>query len=127
MDKTILLEKRKNLIDQNKNSPEIYLKNDFLNILNIVDYDELIKFIFDENKTKINISKGKIAEKLKNDFNKIFDIETLRDYLNKQNINIDVDENKDLIFLKQKYEKQLLDKKLKTIEQLKLLDNEAKV
>lgn len=59
----VLLEKRKSLLEMNKNSQELFLTKGYINILNFVDYDTLINFVQDKNAIELRISAESTVEK----------------------------------------------------------------
>lgn len=58
MPSKVLQEKRKNLLELNKNSQELFLSKGFVNILKFIDYQELLNFAQDPNifETKIDLT-----------------------------------------------------------------------
>lgn len=55
MQSRVLQEKRKNLLELNKNSQELFLAKGFINILKFIDYNQLINFAQDHNAFEIKI------------------------------------------------------------------------
>ncbi|XQP55181.1 MAG: DEAD/DEAH box helicase [Mycoplasmoidaceae bacterium] len=55
MPSKVLLEKRKNLLELNKNSPELFLSKGFVNILKFIDYEQLLVFVQDPNSFEIKL------------------------------------------------------------------------
>ncbi|MCQ3908258.1 MAG: hypothetical protein MJ200_01555 [Mycoplasmoidaceae bacterium] len=55
MPSKVLLEKRKNLLESNKNSPELFLSKGFVNILQFIDYEQLLALVQDPNCFEIKI------------------------------------------------------------------------
>ena len=56
----VLQEKRKNLLELNKNSPELFLAKGFINILKFVDQETLTNFIQDPNAFELKIDCNQI-------------------------------------------------------------------
>ncbi len=54
----VLQEKRKNLLELNKNSGELFLSKGFINILKFIDHEQLLNFVQDPNsfETKIDLT-----------------------------------------------------------------------
>jgi hypothetical protein len=64
MDKSVLLEKRKNLLAGSKNAPELFLNTHFIDLLQLLNEKDLLNFIENQGITELKISKTELANKV---------------------------------------------------------------
>ncbi|WEK82998.1 MAG: AAA domain-containing protein [Mycoplasma sp.] len=121
MDKSVLIEKRKNLLNQNKNTNEIYLNSKFINILEILDQKTLEDFLF-KDINSIIIQKGSLSSNIKNQINAIDTLDDLKKFTELQNYTFtNFPENytpAELEDLKEKISKKIIDQKFKILDEL---------
>jgi hypothetical protein len=65
MDKSVLLEKRKNLITSNKGAVELFLNSGFIDALTLFSYDELLNFVENTATSELVINKTAMLEHIK--------------------------------------------------------------
>ena len=65
MDKTVLIEKRKNLLNQSKGAGELYLNSGFIDLTNFIEPQKLINFMLSPSQEPLVIQKGVIVDKIK--------------------------------------------------------------
>ena len=88
MDKTVLLEKRKNLLNQNKNSNEIFLSRKFINIIQLIDEETLKNFFFNSSVNHIQINKTNIINEIKEKIESIDNLNKLKEFVENELLNI---------------------------------------
>lgn len=86
MDKSVLLEKRKNLLTQNKNSYELFLNQNYIDPTLFFDYQTLLDFINNPTIEKLIIDKSELTKKVDNLFSSIKDANTLNEIIKKFNL-----------------------------------------
>jgi hypothetical protein len=64
MDKSVLLEKRKNLLGNNTNAQEIFAAKGLINLRDFFSDEELLTFVENKAAIELKISKTTIAEKI---------------------------------------------------------------
>jgi hypothetical protein len=64
MDKSVLLEKRKNLLSGSKNAPELFLNAHFVDLSQLFSENELLNFIENSGITELKINKTDLANKI---------------------------------------------------------------
>lgn len=131
MDKTVLLEKRKNLLNQNKNSNEIFLSRKFINIIQLIDEETLKNFFFNSSVNHIQINKTNIINEIKEKIESIDNLNKLKEFVENELLNITNLPNecngKELGEWKEKVCKKLIDTRLNQISELIELHNESKI
>ncbi|MDR0739928.1 MAG: ATP-binding protein [Mycoplasmataceae bacterium] len=77
MDQTVLLEKRKNLLDSGKNTSELFLNNHFIDLSQLFNELELIDFIESTAITQLKVNKNELVNKVTTVINNAKDSEEL--------------------------------------------------
>ena len=78
MDKTVLIEKRKNLLNQSKGAGELYLNSGFIDLTNFIEPQKLINFMLSPSQEPLVIQKGVIVDKIKKTLSPCSDLEQLK-------------------------------------------------
>lgn len=86
MDKSVLLEKKKNLLNEEATSNELYLNNNFIDISKIIPPKTLIDFIFNDQLNQIHIFKGSVVQSITNDIELINSPQKFNDYCKQHSI-----------------------------------------
>ena len=113
MDKSVLLEKRKNLLSGSKNTPELFLNSHFVDLSQLFSENELLNFIEYQAITELRINKTEYINKITTIVNDALGTNSLQDTLTSLKvINIQINDNKKDIVQK------IIDQKLELIESL---------
>ncbi|MCQ3915001.1 MAG: hypothetical protein MJ201_04555 [Mycoplasmoidaceae bacterium] len=92
MPSKVLQEKRKNLLELNKNSQELFLSKGFVNILKFISYEQLLAFAQDPNSFEIKVD---LTELLNSTTNTLSMCQTNLELKNKiEELKIDYDTTK---------------------------------
>jgi hypothetical protein len=81
MDKSVLLEKRKNLLSGSKNAPELFLNSHFIDLSQLFSENELLNFIEQEAVTELRINKTDLVNKITTIVNDAFAANNVQDAL----------------------------------------------
>jgi hypothetical protein len=87
MDKSVLLEKRKNLLSSSKNAPELFLNNHFIDLTELFDEHELLNFIENKAISELRIDKTALANKITSIINDTTDHNSLIEALHLLKVN----------------------------------------
>jgi Cdc6-like AAA superfamily ATPase len=77
MNKSVLIEKRKNLLGNNKSTPELFLNSYFIDLIELFPKDELLNFVENQAITEIKINKLELTNKITTIINDANDEESL--------------------------------------------------
>jgi hypothetical protein len=81
MDKSVLLEKRKNLLASSKNAPELFLNAHFVDLPQLLNENDLLNFIENQGITELKINKTELSNKITAIVNDAFETNNLVDAL----------------------------------------------
>jgi hypothetical protein len=81
MDKSVLLEKRKNLLSGSKNAPELFLNSHFVDLSQLFSENELLNFVEQEAITELKINKIDLVNKITTIVNDGFATNNIQDAL----------------------------------------------
>lgn len=131
MDKTVLLEKRKNLLYQNILENVVYLNKNFVNITELFTNEQLMDWIVNPNPVKLTLNKGTIFKQHEEQLASILTKEELVNLITKNNINIkfpdDQKEEFNLSQFKSKVKEKWDEKSFKIIDDLVALNHVSKM
>jgi hypothetical protein len=113
MDKSVLLEKRKNLLSGSKNAPELFINNHFVDLSQLFNENDLLNFIENQAITELILNKTELLNKIAIIINDAATSNTIPDALTSLKVvNINPDDNKDDII------KKIIEQKLNSIDLL---------
>jgi hypothetical protein len=118
MDKSVLLEKRKNLLANSKNAPELFLNSHFIDLLSLFSEPELLNFIESNAISELKINKNELANKITTIINDINDESALEQTLKILHTNASIPNIKDLSLIKSKLIDTIIEEKLNILDEL---------
>lgn len=132
MDKSVLLEKRKNLLYQSSLENVIYLNKNFVNIAELIPDQEILNWLINPNQTKLILNKGIIFKKHEEILSNILNKDELINLIQNNHIDIKIPENNsdkefNLSEFKIKVKEKWDAKTFKLIDDLILLNHISKI
>jgi hypothetical protein len=118
MDKSVLLEKRKNLLAGSKNAQELFLNTHFIDFLSLFVESELLNFVESNAISELKINKNDLANKITTIINDAADETSLAQVLAVLHTSVKMPNVKELTTIKRKLIDEIIDEKLHILDEL---------
>jgi hypothetical protein len=118
MDKSVLLEKRKNLLAGSKNAQELFLNTHFIDFLSLFVESELLNFVESNAVSELKINKNDLANKITTIINDTADETSLTQVLAVLHTSVKMPNVKELATMKRKLIDEIVDEKLHILDEL---------